>query len=510
MKPAPYSNARALRVLLNAALCAVALLIGGATVPAQSADKVLKQAIKAMGGEKVLRRVNAWETSGVITRCSDGATGRYQATAMRPHLYTVNWEIGGFEASIGFTGKSSWRRDSRNGLRTLTGKASDDFRAEAAHRNRRWLDYKKDRMKLSYAGAVTVNDRAAHAIILANLHGAQTKLYIDAASGLPVREELSEGDVKKSFEYGDYRAIDGVMEPFTVTLTEGEDRYDIRIEKITHNPPFNRTIFDLPRRSSEPVLDVGALLAEVRAHQQELEQLREKYTFTQTATTYQLDKQGMLAVKKSETHEITFYRGQRIWRLVAKNGQPLSAGEQVREDRRIEKVIRDLEAGKKIDIPHNQRRLRLSDLMRVARFTNPRRERYRQREVIVFDFEPAPSFRPENLDDRFIHALAGSLWIDAADLQIARAEFQLIDAFKVGGGAFFAMRPGSRFVTEQDRFNNEIWLPTFSQVTINARAMVFAGFSIIQRTAFDNYRRFDVKSEEMLKAPTAGEKRGRP
>jgi hypothetical protein len=100
MRPAPHSNARALRVLLNAALCAAALLLGGATVPAQSADKVLKRAIKAMGGEKVLRRVTAWQTFGVITRRRDGATGRYQASAMHPNLYTVNWEIGGFEASI--------------------------------------------------------------------------------------------------------------------------------------------------------------------------------------------------------------------------------------------------------------------------------------------------------------------------------------------------------------------------------------------------------------------------
>jgi hypothetical protein len=130
--------------------------------------------------------------------------------------------------------------------------------------------------------------------------------------------------------------------------------------------------------------------------------------------------------------------------------------------------------------------------------------------VIVTDFEPNPNFRPENLDDTFVHSLAGSMWIDTADLQVARVEFQLIDAFRVGGGAFFMMKPGSRFVTEQNRFNDEIWLPTYTEVTISARAMVFANFGVIQKVTYGDYRRFDVNSEEKIKSPVAEGKPVKP
>jgi len=487
-------------------LCSVILIVTASVAAAQSADQIVKQATKAMGGEAALKRVRGWQASGSITRQRDGASGHYQATAMQPNLYALTWDVGGFEVGAGFTGKSSWRRDSRDGLRTLTGAASDAFQAEAWYRNHGWLDYKKERAKLASAGAATVNGKAARAVTLTTARGVRIKMYFDAASGLLVKEELTAGEGIKTFEYADYRVVDGVKEPFTVTYSEDGEGYEIKLERVAHHPQLDRALFNFPRVANEALPDLDALFAKLREHQAELEQLREKYTYTETNTSYQLDKQGAVKEKESETHELTFYRNHRIRRLVAKNGQPLSADEQAKEDRRVEKLIRDLEAGKKIDVPYNQRRFKLSDMLRISRFINPRRERFRERSVIVFDFEPNPNFSPANMDETFLHKLAGSIWIDAADLQVARIEFQLVDAFKVGGGAFFAMKPGSRFVTEQDRFNNEIWLPTYTEVTISAQAMVFAKFGINQKTTYADYRRFDVNAEEKLKDPPTDKK----
>ena len=100
-------------------------------VAAQSPDKTLKQAVKALGGEKPLKRITSWQASGKITRQSDKAAGNYQAFASKPDLYAVTVDFGGFETSEGYNSKSGWRRDSREGLRTLTGQEGTDFRAEA-------------------------------------------------------------------------------------------------------------------------------------------------------------------------------------------------------------------------------------------------------------------------------------------------------------------------------------------------------------------------------------------
>ena len=254
---------------------------------------------------------------------------------------------------------------------------------------------------------------------------------------------------------------------------------------------------------NEPLPGLNALMVRLRENQQALEQLREKYAYTETTTQYQLDKQGAAQEKGSETREMTIYRGHRVWRTIAKNGQPLSTKDQAKEDRRVEKMIRDLDSGRWGPPPDNQRRVKLSALLRVSRFTIARRERFRQRDMIVIDFEPNPDLKSADFYDRFINKMAGAIWVDERDLQIARAEFQLVEAFKVGGGALAAMKPGSSFGAEQDRINDGIWLPIYDEVRISARAMLVANFDIKQKFTYDAYRRFDADSEGKLKSPVA-------
>ena len=113
----------------------ILLLASGAF--AQSPSKIISQANKAFGGEKALKAVTSWQQTGNITRLSDGAKGKYAAMAASGNLYGGMYDIGGFEVASGYNGKSGWARDSKNGLRTLTGDAGKYFQAEALYRNAR-------------------------------------------------------------------------------------------------------------------------------------------------------------------------------------------------------------------------------------------------------------------------------------------------------------------------------------------------------------------------------------
>src|SRR5215510_4360105 len=222
----------------SAVLCGAFLF--PAVAEAQSADGIVKQATKAMGGELALRRVKTWEAAGVITRKRDGAVGRFRGAAMRPDLYAISFDIAGAETGAGFTGKSSWRRDRRAGLRTLTGVASDAFHAEAFYRNNRWLDYKKHGAKIVYAGAETVNGAPARAVTMIDARCVKIRVFFDAASWLPVKEELPACDGSKTVEYGDYRPVEGVMEPFAITLDEDGERYEIKLDRVTRDRRLDR------------------------------------------------------------------------------------------------------------------------------------------------------------------------------------------------------------------------------------------------------------------------------
>jgi hypothetical protein len=104
------------------------------SAPAQSADKIVKQAVKAMTngkGEKALREIRSWQVKGTITSLKDDSSGGYRAAAAQPNLYVREFDLRGLEVSAGYNGKSAWARDSRDGLRTLTGAANLDRRRKS-------------------------------------------------------------------------------------------------------------------------------------------------------------------------------------------------------------------------------------------------------------------------------------------------------------------------------------------------------------------------------------------
>lgn len=479
---------------------------------AQSPDKALKAAVKALGGEKAIRNIKSTDVSGTITRKSDSTSGKFSSSTALPNLFVAAWDLRGLETAYGYNGRSSWYRDSRDGLRTLTGQASREFQAEALYHNTRWLDAKKDKARLNYTGKADINGKPADVVQLTTVRNVVIKIYLDSTSGLPLREEFPAGDSPRILDYADYRPIDGVQEPHQITLTTGGESYVIKLEKLVHNQPVRKELFDFPRISNQPLPEPVALLKAVKDNEDKIDELLEKYTYTERETQRELDSNGQLKEKTVETYELTFYKGNRIRRLVAKNDKPLSKSDQENEDKRIEKRIRNLEkkesekekkAAKSGGPPEAEgQRISISDVLRASRLVNPRRERFRNRDCIVFDFEPLPGYKPQKDYEKFFGKTAGAIWIDEADTQVARVEARLIEAYKVGGGLLASLKEGASFVLEQDRVNNEIWLPTRAEINLSVKVLLVKGFSANALIEYGNYKRFNVDSEkEKLKAP---------
>src|SRR5262245_33842946 len=527
--------------ITNRTLWAAVSIIFAAFCPmsasAQSADKIIKQAVKAMTngkGEKALREIRSWQVKGTITNPKDGSTGGYRAYATQPNLYAYEFDLRGLEVSAGYNGKPSCMHDSRDGLRTSTGAASRDFQTEARYRNARWLDYKKEKSKLALDGQAQVNGKPANAVVLTTAKNVKIKMYFDAASGLLVREEAPAGEITRVFDYADFRPVGNVMEPHAIALTEGDVRYEIALEQTVHNPQLDRAAFEFPKISNEPLPDIPALLNEVGKNEEAIDRLLENYTYTQVVTSRELDSNGRMKVKESETFELTFYKGSRIRRLVAKNGKPLSPKDEADAPKDVEKRIREIEkreaekerkerevaqkASKNPDgdgaaDPDDERKERpsIADVLRASKLTSPRRERFRSREVIVFDFEPLPGYKPRKSYEKLFGKMAGALWIDPVDKQVARVEARLVEAYKIAGGMLASLKEGANFTIEQERVNQEIWLPTRAEINLGVRVLLVKGLDINQTITYGDYKRFSVEAEkEKLKAPSQSDKTQKP
>jgi hypothetical protein len=250
-----------------------------------------------------------------------------------------------------------------------------------------------------------------------------------------------------------------------------------------------------PRR---PLPDIKQLLSDVKENQKQLEGLMDQYSCTEDEEVRELDRTGQ--VKKTVVKEyMDFYLGgELIRREVKKDGKPLSAGEQKKEDGRIEKRIREYEKKHSEQGEDAARKKKeeidISTFLRISNFTHPRWEEYRQHNVIVFDFAPNPSYKPRSKLEDLLHKLVGTLWVDDEARQVVRLEAHLSDAYKLGGGLLASIHKGASLVMEQAKMNNEVWLPSYIEAHFSARLLLFASALGDYTSRFSDYKKFRVET----------------
>ncbi len=497
------------RLLTLFVLFVIAAAANG-SAEAQSAGKILKNATKALGKKKAVKALNSWRKSGLIIRESDGASGDFVMQATKPGFYNRQFDIGGFELEVGFNGRSGWIRDSREGLKTFTGNTSDDFKAEVDYRVWRWVDYKKIKAKMFASGPAVINGKATNGVTMISAKGTPVKMYFDKATGLLVREEIRSGDETLVYDFDDYRPVRGVKEPFLMRMTLDGDAYTVRFDQIVHNVIIDQSEFDFPRVSDDPLPDVPKLLEELQANQDEVERILEDYSFKQQTIKRELKDDGRLVVTDSETYQLSFYEGFRIQRLIAKDGKPLTPSQQEDADKDAQKRVREIEkilakeerrdvSQARSGTPDGEgRRISIAEVLRASKLTNPRRERLKGRDVVVFDFEPNPNFDFDNAKSflKFFGKTVGVIWIDEKDKQVARIEAVLADSYKVGAGILAKLRKGASFTLEQERVNDEIWLPTIADINLSIRVLLFGGVKVNQLVRSYDYEKFRTEVRE--------------
>lgn len=475
------------------------------TAAAQSPAAVLKKAEKAMGGSRLLTASRGWTRVGTVTNLATGAKGRFRSHTAQPNFFHAVYDLEGLEFESGFNGKSGWERDSRNGLRTLTGDASLAMQAEAAFRSSHWLNYKKEKTKAMLGGKGEVNGKPVNIVRLNTAKGVELKLFFDQTSAHLIREEIISGEVTRAFSYEDFRDAGGVRLPYRVRIEKGAETLVVELSEVRAESNIALSPFDFPRTLGEPLPDIAKLLTQLQSNEDEVEKILDQYSFTQRSTRREAGKDGALRDAGSETYQLSFYRGNRIRRLIEKNGKALSPAEQKDADRdagkqveEIEKEIAKKEKRAQSDSgppPEESRRISIAELLRASKLLNPRRERFRGRDVIVFDFEPNPNFDYKNAKSmlKFFGKTAGVMWIDEKDKQVARLEAYLADSYNIGGGLLAKLKKGASFTLEQERLNDEIWLPSLADINLSVRVLLVKGIDINQEIRSYDYRKFSTE-----------------
>jgi hypothetical protein len=479
---------------------------------AQDPAKIVSDYVKAAGGSKALSKIQSETLEGAFSNPADGKPSTYTFSLKLPNRYYSEFVLGDKPLIEAYNGKSAWHQATGE-LSTLLGQQGQQLEAASLYYNSRLLNLKKNKLAVAFIGHAQVRGKDALQLELTTSTNIRRELFFDPQSHLLVRESAPVAGLDQEILYDDYRTVDGVKLPYKIELHRGPDTYSINVTRASINETVGERTFDFPIKSQVKLPDLKALFKEIDENQKAADKIRENYAGTRVEEETEFEKDGK--VKKTEVSEYTFFylNGDEISTLVKKDGKPLSDEEQKKENEKTQKRIEEIqkreakkeaqdekakEEGKK---DKDDDDVDIETFLRACQFVNPRRERFRGQDVLVFDFEPNPEFQPHKMVERIVHELAGVIWVDERAHEVARLEAYFVGDFRVAGGLLANLQKGTSFVFEQSYFNNEVWLPTYEEAHVGVRVLLMKGFNVNAVTRYSDYKRFNVQTLSTIDQP---------
>ncbi len=506
------------------ALWFVLLSAGGSQCFAQSAQKIVDEYVHAEGGAKALAKIQTASITGSLTDDATGQSGTYSLITKAPNKFYSEIIVGPRRLIEAYNGKSAWGQDtsghdtgadsssdSTGAPHTLTGAVASEWEAAGRYLNGRLADAKKSKFGLQLVDTEDVAGRKAYHVRIALSPRVSRELFFDEQTHLLIREIIpaaaqqqpgSKNAAAEELDYADYRRVDGIEAPYRITLRRAGRTYTVAVSRIEWNAPVNDSVFDFPNNKGRPLPDIKALLLDVAKNQKAIEELQKQYTCHVVAEEEKFDSRGGVTSREVKEYDVFNCGGDEIRHLVKDDSKPLTPEQQHKEDERFNKEFSEFQKKqaelandpKKQEKEDERQQAQISDFLRAESFTNPRRERFRGQDVIVFDFGPNPDYKPRKMVESIVQKLVGVVWIDEHARDVARLEARFSDKVKIGGGLLASLDKGTNLVFEQTKINGEVWLPSYAEVHAAAR-VVFVKVRQNEIDRYSDYKKFRVETK---------------
>jgi len=478
---------------------------GTARLP--SAEKIVDGYLKAIGGKKRIAGLRdatyEWEV-----RLKDQVMGIGQTQSKFPASTRVDLTFGNGHIISAANPRSAWTQGLDGKLHTLTDAEAAAARLQAALDASHLLDIKKRNVLARTVSQRSVLNEPLYEVEFSLRSGARLRYLFNANTKLLAAIEDTARKTTTRFE--DYRPEgNNILEPHRVNIDSGTGSLTFLLQRVNYNAGIDDTSFDPPRAAES--VDVVALLREVSTNQDKLEQRFTEYSFVQKQTEREISGKGEVKKETTKVYEVfPIPNREPVMKLISENGVELTGERAAKEQKRVEEEFAKAERDKEKDALEVQKRkaerekkrtakaqkdgddddVEISQFLKIHEFVSPRRERFRDRDAVVFDFRPRPGFKPGSRQEDLISKLVGVVWIDPVDKQVMRLEARLAEGFKMAGGLLVNLRPGAAFVMEQTRMNEGVWLPRLAQINLSVKVLLFGGGDFNQTFEWSDYKHF--------------------
>jgi outer membrane lipoprotein-sorting protein len=227
-----------------------------AAVSAQSADELVEKYIKAKGGREKIKAVKSVRFTGRMTM-GQGMEAPVTMELVPPaHKVRMDFTLQGMTGTQAYDGANGWQVMPFLGKTEAEAMAGDDLKE--VKQNADLLEgplfnYKNKGNKVEYLGKGDLEGSPVQKLKLTEKDGDVTIIYLDADSGLTLKEETSRTIRGQATDlettYGNYKQIGGLTMPFTMeTKAKGAPGTQvISLDKIELDVEVPASRFDMPK-----------------------------------------------------------------------------------------------------------------------------------------------------------------------------------------------------------------------------------------------------------------------
>ncbi len=214
---------------------------GEPTIPIPAgitADSVVNNYIRAIGGRENLKKVKDITTKydAEIT----GAPMKINATITRkkPNMYKMEMVAAGMGTLMAqtFDGKKG-KMSGMQGEKEMEGEELEGMAQQSKFDVE--LDYLTDAYTLKLTKIANVDGQKAYVMEVTDKNGKKETEYYSVETGLKLKTEATEdtpqGPITSSQSYGDYKAVNGVKYPHTLSIDAGPQKIKMTVTEIKVN-----------------------------------------------------------------------------------------------------------------------------------------------------------------------------------------------------------------------------------------------------------------------------------
>ena len=222
-------------------------------------------------------------------------------------------------------------------------------------------------------------------------------------------------------------------------------------------------------QDAKPLPPVAELRARAAENYRKTSEARERYICKSKVTEQELDGKGQVKKTTVLEREVFYVHGQEISQRVSTNGKPLTPDEIRKRDENVRKAIETASAGKRV----NNHAVNVNDILKLAKLGNERRILVSGRPTIVFDVVPDPDAKTNDMAQRFVADMAGTVSIDELTGTLQDANTRGVKDVKILGGLAANVHKGFALHVIVAPQPDGVWLLTLVEGKGDARVGLF-------------------------------------